>query len=87
MNLIYSLNKSPSFSGEKYSLWKDKMIFLIEGIDLGIRKVMKKGPFFRKHDLKGVVANKPKKDSTKDDEENVQRNWKEKNCYHYRSQS
>lgn len=47
------------------------MIFFIVGVYHGISKVVKEGQFVPTHKVNGVVVNKPEKDWTKDDKENV----------------
>lgn len=45
-------------------------------MDCGIQKVVKEGPFVSTYDVNGVVVEKPEKDWTKDDKDNVQCNLK-----------
>lgn len=41
------------------------------GMDHGIQKVVKEGPFARTHEVNRVILNKTEKDLTKDDKENM----------------
>lgn len=56
MSSRYSLNKPSSFNRECYSLWKEKMNFVIEGTICGIWKDVKEGPFVPTHNVYGVVV-------------------------------
>lgn len=53
------------------------MKFFIKGIDRGIWRAMKESLFFPTHE-DDVEINKPEKDLSKDDKENVQCSLKEK---------
>lgn len=78
MNSNYSLNKPTFFYGVGYSLWNEKMKFFIKWMDRDIWKAVNEGPFVPIHKVNGVIENKPEKDGTKNDKENVQRSLKDK---------
>lgn len=52
-----SVNKPPFFNGEGYSLWNEKMIFFIEGMDRCIWKALKEGSFVPTLKVNGVIEN------------------------------
>lgn len=76
---IYLLNKAPSFNVKGYSFWKEKLEFFIEGRNCGIWKTVKECPFVPTHNVDDVVVDKPQKDWTKNDKENIQHGLKAKN--------
>lgn len=78
MSLSYLLNKPSSFNGEGYNLWREKMKVFIEGMNCGIWKIVKEGPFVPTHEVNGTVVDKLEKDWSKEDIENVQCDFKAK---------
>lgn len=58
MTSSYSLYKLQSFNGEGYNLWKYKMKFIIEGMNCGIWKALKEGPFVPTHKVDVSIVNK-----------------------------
>lgn len=79
MSSSYSLNKPSSINEEGYSLWKEKMKFFIEGTNCGIQNVLKESPFIPIHNVDGFIIEKPEKDTTKANKQNVQHGLKAKN--------
>lgn len=78
MTSSYSINKPPFFNGEGYSLWNEKKKFFIEWMNHDIWKAVNEGLFFPTHKVNSVVENKPKRDWTKDDKENMHHSLKVK---------
>ena len=74
-----SINCPPSFNGEGYGYWKERMKIFIEGIDCDIWDAIENGPFIPTHLINNVVVNKPRSLWTKDEKKKVQYNLKAKN--------
>jgi hypothetical protein len=74
-----SINCPPSFNGEGYGYWKERMKIFIEGIDCDIWDAIENGPFIPTHLVNNVVVNKPRSLWTKDEKKKVQYNLKAKN--------
>ena len=74
-----SINCPPSFNGEGYGYWKERMKIFIEGIDCDVWDAVVNGPFVPTHLVNDVVVNKPRSLWTKEDKEKVQYNLKAKN--------
>ena len=74
-----SINCPPSFNGEGYGYWKERMKIFIEGIDCDIWDAIENGPFIPTHLVNNVVGNKPRSLWTKDEKKKVQYNLKAKN--------
>lgn len=58
MTLNDSLNKTLSFNGQEYALWKEKIKIITEEIYFDIQKDVNNDSFVPTHQVDGVVINK-----------------------------
>ena len=71
--------RSPVFTGENYSYWKDCMCVHIASIDRKIWKVIEDGPMAITMTKDNVTIPKPKALWDENDEENYAYDWKGRN--------